>query len=157
MIQKNRLARRLLRAPVYLYRWHLGWLLGHRFLLLTHTGRRSGLRRHTVLEVLGYRKDGPEAVVMSAFGRDSDWLRNIEADANAEVTVGTRHFAAQHRFLDAEEAVRVMERYEHRNRLLGPVIRAALSWLLGWRYHGTEPERRRLVEQLPLIAFHPHG
>jgi hypothetical protein len=31
----------LLRAPVYLYRWDLGWLFGHRLLLLTHIGRRT--------------------------------------------------------------------------------------------------------------------
>ena len=69
--------RRLFRVPVYLYRWKCGWLLGHRFLLLNHTGRRTGLPRHTVLEVLEYREDGPEAVVMSAFGPGASWLRNI--------------------------------------------------------------------------------
>ena len=52
-------------------------MLGHRFLLLIHVGRRTGLRRHTVLEVMEYRREGPEAVVMSAFGRNADWLRNI--------------------------------------------------------------------------------
>ena len=51
---------------MYLYRWKCGWLLGHRFLLLIHVGRRTGLRRCTVLEVLEYRKEGSEAVVMSA-------------------------------------------------------------------------------------------
>ena len=60
--------RRLFRAPEYFYRWRCGGLLGHRLLLLIHIGRRTGLRRHTVLEVLEYRKEGPEAVVMSAFG-----------------------------------------------------------------------------------------
>ena len=45
----------LFRAPVYLYRWHLGWMLGHRLLLLTHIGRRTGLRRQTVLEVVELR------------------------------------------------------------------------------------------------------
>jgi hypothetical protein len=43
----------LFRAPVYLYRWHLGWLFGHRCLLLAHTGRRSGLRRQNVLGAPG--------------------------------------------------------------------------------------------------------
>jgi hypothetical protein len=51
----------LFRAPVYLYRWHMGWLFGHRCLLLAHTGRRSGLRRQNVLEVVEYRPQGPEA------------------------------------------------------------------------------------------------
>jgi hypothetical protein len=55
MANPHRGALRYFFAPVSLYRLHLGWLLGHRFLLLTHTGRRSGLRRQTVLEVMEYR------------------------------------------------------------------------------------------------------
>ena len=43
----NSTLRRLFRAPVYLYCWSGGWLLGHRFLLLIHVGRRTGLRRQT--------------------------------------------------------------------------------------------------------------
>jgi hypothetical protein len=55
--------RRLLRAPSLLYDWHAGWLLGRRFLRLTHRGRRSGRRYRTVLEVVGtgrapWRYDG---------------------------------------------------------------------------------------------------
>jgi deazaflavin-dependent oxidoreductase (nitroreductase family) len=140
---------------VYLYRWHLGWLLGKRFLLLTHIGRHTGLRRYTVLEVVEYRKDGPEAVVVNGFGPNSDWLRNIEANHDEEVTVGSDRFVASHRFLAEEEAVRVIRRYEHRNRFITPIVRLGLSWLLGWRYRGTEIDRLRLVRELPLIAFQP--
>jgi len=149
----NRALRRLFRAPAYLYRWRCGWLLGHRLLLLIHVGRRTGRRRETVLEILEYRKEGPEAVVMSAFGRDADWLRNIGATPAAEVVIGTQHFIAAHRFLGDEEAVRVIAGYERSNRFIAPVIRAVLSRLLGWRYDGSADSRRRLVRQLPLIAF----
>ncbi len=85
MTRLNPALRRLFRAPVYLFRWKCSWLFGHRFLLLIHTGRRTGLRRCTVLEVIEFRKNGPEAVVVSAFGRSADWLRNIEAIPGAEV------------------------------------------------------------------------
>jgi len=145
----------LFRAPVYLYRWHLGWLLGHRFLLLTHIGRKTGLRRQTVLEVIEYRPQGPEVVVVNGFGRDSDWIRNIEATGGEEVTVGSQHFAAAHRFLKEEEAVEVIRAYEWRNRFFAPIVRRSLSWLLGWTYRGSDAERHRLVEQLALIAFRP--
>jgi deazaflavin-dependent oxidoreductase (nitroreductase family) len=149
----NEVLRRLFWAPVYLYRWKCGWLVGHRFLLLIHVGRRTGLRRYTVLEVMEYRKEGPEAVVMSAFGRNADWLRNIEATPCAEVVIGSQHFVAAHRFLDEEEAMRVLIGYERRNWVIAPIIRAVLSRLLGWRYDGSTRARRRLVAQLPLIAF----
>lgn len=147
----------LFRAPVYAYHWRLGWLFGHRLLLLIHTGRRTGLRRETVLEVVEYREHGPEVVVVNGFGRDSDWVRNIEAKPNEEVVVGSQHFAASHRFLGEEEAMKVMRGYEERNRFIRPVVRAGLSWILGWPYHGSEEDRRRLVKKIPLLAFVPRG
>jgi hypothetical protein len=55
-------------------------------LLLINIGHRTGLRRYTVLEIMEYRKEGPEAVVMSAFGPNADWLRNIEATPSPEVS-----------------------------------------------------------------------
>jgi len=124
---KKATLRFIFRAPVYLYRWHLGWLLDHRFLLLTHIGRRT------------------------------DWLRNIEAIGDEEVTVGLHHFTAKHRVLSEDEAMRVLTGYEYRNRVLAPLVRSGLSWVLGWRYRGGEEDRRRLVHQLPLIAFRPQA
>ena len=76
-------------------------------MLLIHVGRRTGLRHHTVLEVLEYRKEGPEAVVISAFGPTADWIRNIETIPNPEVVIGSQRFIAAHHVLDEEEAVRV--------------------------------------------------
>ena len=51
---------------------------------------------------------------MSAFGRNADWLRNIEATPRPEVVIGSQHFVAAHRFLDEEEAMRVLTGYERR-------------------------------------------
>jgi deazaflavin-dependent oxidoreductase (nitroreductase family) len=154
-IKRKRLWWHLLRVPVLLYRWRLGRLLGHRFLLLTHIGRRTGLRRQTVLEIVEYRREGPEVVVVNAFGPDSDWVRNIQAKPAEEVTVGRQHFSASHRVLGEDEATSVIRGYERRNRLIAPVVRVGFSWLLGWRYSGSENDRRRLVRQLPLLAFRP--
>jgi deazaflavin-dependent oxidoreductase (nitroreductase family) len=154
-VRKKGVLWHLFRAPVYLYRWRLGWLLGHRCLLLTHIGRRSGLRYQTVLEVIEFRKEESEVVVANGFGPNSDWVCNIEAGPGEEVTIGLRHFEASHRFLGEEEAVRVIERYEWRNRFIAPIVRDGFSWLLGWPYRGSHGDRRRLVRQLPLIAFRP--
>lgn len=153
----SRTLRRLLRAPACLYHWRLGWLLGYRFLLLVHVGRRSGRRHRTVLEVVEYRPQTREAVVISAFGPNADWLRNIEAAPHPEVVIGSQRFTAVHRRLGADEAERVLAGYERRNRLAAPIIRAVLSRLLGWRYDGSAAHRRRLAAQLPLIAFRPQA
>jgi len=148
----------LFRAPVPFFHLGLGRLFAKRILLLTHTGRRTGLRRETLLEVVEYRKNGPEVVVANGFGPESDWVRNIEAKPDAvEVTIGSRHFAAKHRFLGEQEAVKVIEDYEHRNKFIAPIVRQGFSWLLGWRYQGTQDDRQRLVRQLPLIAFRPRS
>lgn len=146
----------LFRFPVYLYSCGFGWLFGKRLLLLAHIGRRTGLRRRTVLEVVDYR-EGPEVVVANGFGRDSDWVRNIEARPGEEVTVGSHHFVASHRFLGEEEAMRVIEGYERRNRFIAPIVRRGFTWLLGWKYRGSDADRRQLVRQLPLIAFRPQA
>ncbi len=153
----NPVLRGLFRAPAYLYRWRCGWLLGRRFLLLVHTGRCTGLRRETVLEIMEYRDEGPEVVVMSAFGPKSDWLRNIQATPGPEVVIGSRRFTAVHRILGADEAVEVIAGYEQRNRLIAPIIYAVLSRLLGWRYVGSELDSRWLAAHLPLIAFRPRA
>lgn len=151
------LTKRLLRTPAALYRWRCGWLLGHRFLLLEHVGRRSGQPRHTVLEVLDYRPNAPEAVVLSALGRQADWLRNITVNGQSRVTIGAHAFDADHRLLDADEAVAVLAGYERHNRIAAPVLRIVLTRLLGWQYRGSEQDRRRLVTQLPLVGFRPRS
>ena len=147
--------RYLLRAPVCLYHWKLGRLLGYRFLLLTHTGRYTGRRHETVLEVVQYRKVLREAVVMSGFGRNSDWLLNIQAKPDFEVIIGAHRYKAQYRLLGEEEAVQVFRDYERKNHLIYPVVRYVLSRLLKWQYRGSDADIRNLVSQLPLLAFWP--
>ncbi|MGH3574330.1 MAG: nitroreductase/quinone reductase family protein, partial [Pseudonocardiaceae bacterium] len=64
-------------------------------------------------------------------------------------------FRPVHRILNVEEAVAALTDYERRNRLITPVIRRVLSWLVDWRYDGSGPARRRLVRELPIVAFRP--
>jgi deazaflavin-dependent oxidoreductase (nitroreductase family) len=90
--------------------------------MLTHIGRRTGVPHHTVLKVVEYREQGPEVVMVNGFDRDSDWVLNIEAKPGEEVTVGLRHFAASHRFLGEQEAVRVIQGYEQWNRCIAPIV-----------------------------------
>lgn len=144
---------RVLGLPRHLYRHGWGWLLGRRFLQLTHTGRRTGRTHTTVLEVIRSDRDTGEVAVMSGFGPGSDWLRNLQANGRAEISIGHESFPASFRMVPVDEAVRILADYERRNRLAAPVIRWVLGRLLGWRYDGTPAARRRAVEALPLVAF----
>ncbi|MHA6793791.1 nitroreductase family deazaflavin-dependent oxidoreductase [Pseudonocardia bannensis] len=144
-----------LRAPVVLFDLGAGRLLGHRFLLLTHRGRRTGFVRRTVLEVLRWDPDRREAVVLAGFGPDSDWLRNIERAPALEVQVGRDRFVPAHRVLGPAEAAASLAGYEQRNRAIAPIVRAILSRLAGFRYDGSSAGRARLLTELPVVAFWP--
>lgn len=101
--------RLLFRAPIWLYRARLGFLLGHRFLLLEHTGHKSGLLRQTVLEVVS---DDPDAVyVAAASGTRAQWLANVRANPLVAVTLGSRRFSTKAEALTPDEAKVVMARY----------------------------------------------
>jgi deazaflavin-dependent oxidoreductase (nitroreductase family) len=145
---------RLLRAPARLYDWHVGWLLGNSFLRVTHLGRRSGRIYRTMLEVIGTGPDG-EVIVIAGLGPTADWYRNIQAHEALEVAINRRRFRPSHRVLDAAEAAAVLADYERRNRWIAPIVHRVLSWLIGWHYDGTDEARRRLVVQLPVVAFRP--
>ena len=145
----------LLRAPARLYDWHAGWLLGRRFLCLTHVGRRSGRRYQTVLEVLGENRDRDEVIVVAGLGRSAQWYRNVLAGKATEVAIGRERFVPDYRELPALEAATVLADYERRNRLIAPVVRRVLSSLVGWRYDGTQDNRLELVSELPMVALRP--
>jgi deazaflavin-dependent oxidoreductase (nitroreductase family) len=151
----GRILRAVLRAPATLYDWRLGWLLGHRFVRLSHTGRRSGRTYQTMLEVLRIDPTTGEIVVVAGLGRTTDWLRNLEAGGPCEVAIGAYRGPARHRVLGTIEAAAVLADYERRHRLITPVIRRVLTWLTGWRYDGSPEARQRVVLQLPLVGLHP--
>jgi deazaflavin-dependent oxidoreductase (nitroreductase family) len=138
---------------VALYSARAGWLLGHRFLLVRHRGRRSHRLYGTVLEVAEWRPAAREAVVMSGFGHRSEWYRNVLAGQAVEVQIARLRFTPTVRPLGSDEAVGVLADYERRNRLAAPLVRAVLSKLAGFRYDGSDAARRRLVHTLPLVAF----
>jgi deazaflavin-dependent oxidoreductase (nitroreductase family) len=145
----------LLGVPRYLYRAHLGALLGHRFLLLEHQGRRSGRIYQTPLEVVHYDRAAQEAVVAAGWGQKTQWLHNVEAGLAREVRIGRERYVPAYRRLSVEEAMSVIGWYERNSGLPKALVRAVLSRLVGWHYDGSRDGRRRLVEQLPLLAFRP--
>jgi len=67
-----------------LYAVGLGPLVGKIILLLTTTGRKSGLKRGTPLQ---YEKIDSKYYLGSARGTKSDWYRNIKADPWVEIRV----------------------------------------------------------------------
>jgi demethylmenaquinone methyltransferase/2-methoxy-6-polyprenyl-1,4-benzoquinol methylase len=142
---------RLARAPAWLYRRQLGWLLGERFLLITHLGRRTGRARHTVVEVVAHARDTNEYMVVAAWGRRSDWFRNIEAHPAVEIAVGRRRFAPTQRILSEDEALAVLRSYRRRH----PLAFRGIAWALGWGTSLSEEDLRRFARGAAVVAFKP--
>jgi deazaflavin-dependent oxidoreductase (nitroreductase family) len=142
-----------LRLPSYLYRFRLGGLLGHRFLLLTHRGRKSGLIRRTPLEVLHYNPHSRESVVLSAWGKRADWYRNIEAGPPLEVETAGERYPPAARSLTSEEAFAVITEYGIRHPLAARVLERAF----GYPVTRSTASRRAFAESVVLVAFRPRG
>ncbi|MFV0642960.1 MAG: nitroreductase family deazaflavin-dependent oxidoreductase, partial [Sphingomonadaceae bacterium] len=98
------MTRLFLRAPIWLYRLHLGWLLGDRFLMFRHIGRKSGLPRYTVVEVVRHDRATGVYTIASGWGEKSDWFRNISKNPEAFVYTGRGRFPAVAARLPEEEA-----------------------------------------------------
>ena len=143
------------RAPVYLYHLGLGRLFGHRFLLFVHQGRKSGLLRETVLEVIRYDPTTRESVVLSGRGEKSDWYRNIEESPALEVRTGGGRYVPEQRFLNPVENHEVISEYARRHPLVFRLFVKAFGF--GYPLNGTQEERREFARSLRLVAFHPKG
>jgi len=141
----------MLRCPVFLYRARLGWLVGHRLVLLTHRGRKTGRIRRTVVEVVRYDRATRACVVASAWGLQSDWYRNIKKTPALLVEIGHDRYVPAQRFLTREDAVAELRDYERRH----PRAARAIGRYLGVAFDGTEASLDALAAALPMVSFWP--
>ena len=143
-----------LRLPIWLYRAHLGWLLGDRFLMLTHTGRKSGQPHQTVIEVVQHNKDTDTYYVVSGWGEKSDWYQNIRKTPSVTIHAGGRMFQSQAEFIPVEQAVDHLRVYAQDH----PVAFNELSMLfLGERMKADSDAPERIAQKMPMVAFHPEN
>ena len=147
------LTRILFRAPLWLYRLHLGWLLGHRFARLTHRGRRSGQVHQSVVEVLRFDPRTSELVVASGWGGRTDWYRNIQRLPALEVRTGGVSFRPAQRFLTTDQLCAEVRGYGHRHPW---IARLLFPRLFGIPVDAPEPALRDRIEaSLRGVAFQP--
>lgn len=149
----NRALRVAFRLPVYLYSFGLGRLLGYRFLLLVHRGRKSGLLKETMLEVVRYDPATCESVVLSGWGEKADWYRNIAASPALEIRTGGKRYVPEQRFLEPQENFATIMEYAR----LHPQTFRFLVRTFGFDYplDGPVESKRRFAESLRMVAFRP--
>ena len=142
------------KAPTLIYRAGLGRLMGRRFLMLAHRGRKSGLERRVVLEVIHYEADPPFAAVLSGWGKRSQWFRNIQGSPPLAVWVGKDRWPKPgFTVLEPDEVVEVVEEYRRKHALLA----WSLDRFFGWPRNASEEQRRELMRNLTVVFFHPRA
>lgn len=142
-----------LRLPIWLYRAHLGWLLGERFLLLTHRGRKSGQLHQTVLEVVRHDKRSNAYIIASGWGTRSDWMQNITKTPEVIVQVGNQRHSARAERLSPTEAECELRAYAQQHpeafrRLAG--LMTGQPWWDGAEYY------QELAQSVPMFVLCPH-
>jgi deazaflavin-dependent oxidoreductase (nitroreductase family) len=148
----GRLQRAFLRLPIWLYRARLGWLLGKRFLLLTHTGRASGKARRTVLEAIRHDPETGAYIVCSGWGERADWYRNILRTPDVTIMVGGARFPATAVRLSEAEGEQIFLAYARRHPR---AFRNLTRILLNRRAESMEELCRQMGRTMPVVAFRP--
>lgn len=142
----------LLRLPIWLYRLRLGRLLGDRFLMLTHIGRKSGQPRQSVLEVVGHDQATGTYIIASGWGEQADWLRNTQKNPNVLVHARGRRFEATAERISQESATNVARDYARRHP---SAFRALAGRMIGQALTGTDADYRALAEAVPFVVLRP--
>ncbi|GAA3588239.1 nitroreductase family deazaflavin-dependent oxidoreductase [Nonomuraea rosea] len=145
------LRRRLWRLPIRLYGMGLGPILGHRIMLLTHTGRVSGRPRRAVIEIVQHDEHG--YVAASGFGPRADWYRNVIATPDVTVQVGGKTFQARAVPIAADEGAEIMARYAPRH----PFAARQLCKLMGFAVDGSVQDYREVGRRIPFVRFTTHA
>ncbi|TWD81036.1 deazaflavin-dependent oxidoreductase (nitroreductase family) [Kribbella amoyensis] len=122
----RRIPRVLARAPIPLFRYGFGFLLGRRVMMLEHRGRVSGQPRYVVLEVVDREPDA--LLLVSGYGAASQWYRNVVAEPAVRVWSGRlRGVPATAVPLRAEDVGPRLARYRDRHARAARALGRALD------------------------------
>lgn len=145
-------ARFLWRAPIVIYHIGLGGLLKNRFLLLHHTGRKTGKPRENVLEIVDHDPEKNIYFIASGFGKKSDWYKNIVKNPDVVITVGKQDIPVTAVLLSPDESGRKMVDYAHKN----PKAAQSLSKLMGFEVDGSDQDYYEYArDYVPWFALVP--
>ena len=92
-----------------------------------------------------------KAVVCSAWGPDTEWLRNLRAKPALGIQIGRERYLPEQRFLSEDEAVAVALEFQRKH----PLRLRLFAKILGWGDLSSEAAVRQLVRGRPFILFRP--
>lgn len=132
----------------------LGRLLGRRFLSVTHRGRKSGKLYETVLEVAVFDPAIQESVVVSAYGTNADWYRNLQETPAIRVRTGRMDYVPEHRILTEEEAMTAAARFCRDHPWEAKLAPRVLPAIGAGAPGSSDPVA--MMASLPMVAFRPN-
>lgn len=147
------LLRVFLRIPILFYKIGLGFVFGKLFLMLTHKGRVSGLKRNVVLEVVGHDRDNGIYYIASGWGRQSNWYKNVLINPMVRVHISTKMFEAMAKELDREEAGKILFKYAKRYKGFFNIISRRI---VGKTLEFSEESCMILAEFMPVVGLTPN-
>jgi deazaflavin-dependent oxidoreductase (nitroreductase family) len=148
------LRRWLFRSPIWIYRLGLGPVFGRLLLLLNHTGRITGARHQTILEVVQYDPTDRSYIVASGWGPQAAWYRNILEQPRVSVVVGNRVIPVTAVPLAEDVGAEIFARYASRR----PRVAAfTLPRVLGVAVDGSDADFRAVGRQMPFVRLTPRS
>ena len=149
-MRERPLLRAFMRFPIYLYRAHLGWIFGERFLMLSHTGRKSGLERFVVLEVVNQDKENKIFYVAAAWGEKADWYRNILENPKVMVQVKNQRYTAHAERISPEAALENLWVYA---RKYPKAFTQLIKTILGESLPPDYASCKKMATAFPMVAL----
>lgn len=133
-----------------LYTVGLGPVIGKIILLLTTTGRKSGLKRVTPLQ---YEEIDGSYYLGAARGLKADWVRNIRADPQVEVRVKSLNFQGQAEVVT--DPVRIADFIEVRLQRHPFMIGMIMQKAHNLPKHPSREQLEKLAEKETLVIITP--
>lgn len=133
-----------------LYAIGLGPLVGRLVLLLTTTGRRSGLPRTTALQ---YEEVDGAIYLGSSRGTQADWFKNLTANSCVSIRLKSRQFTGQAEAVtDPARIADFLElRLRHHPRMVGAMLKSE-----GLSAQPSRTELEAYASKLALAIIRPN-
>ena len=144
------------KTPVFLHKLGIVWWIekftGAQWMLITTTGRKTGVPRQAIVDVMKYDKEADTYYIEAAYGARADWVRNIRAHPIFHGQVGRRRFEAHAVELTPDQGEEMLVAFY---RSAPKYARAVMS--LGGLKVKDETELRQMARNLMLLAIKPQG
>lgn len=143
------------KIPLFMHKLGFGgWerLIGAQWMLIATTGRKTGKRRETLVDVMDYNPTADTYYIEAAYGSHADWFKNIQANPLFNAQVGRRKFIAQAEILNEGDTGEILVQFFRRK----PAYTRSVMAMVGMKFK-DEDELRVLGKNLTLLAVKPQS